>query len=481
MRIADLRRDLEDLLTRPGEQLGRGTRFVRSQIELWRFCARRLRDHNITALSAALSFRTIFALIPSLVLAFLFMRSVGMVADGRQALRQFMETSGLTKIVAVRETDAAATSQTAEPDGAAAVADDAALPDADPQPASAAAPHAMVNVADQIEALVDSVEAKLTFERLGPIGALLLIWTAMTLLTTIESALNRIFEAPASRALARRVILFWTAITLGPILIVAAVYVSRNALTTAENLPYVAWITTPLAWLTPGLVGILVVAAGYKLIPNTNVRFAAAIGGALVSVPAWMVARWAFAIYVERFVLQGNLYGVLGVVPLFLLWLNISWTIFLFGAELAHTAASLSRLRFAEHAQRAIIGPSDWLAVMLAIARPFQRGEPPPSLAELSVATGLSQESLQRMTSALCAERLIRATGDDALTFVPARPSGRISLRDIYAIADPRGERAESDDGPLSAAIAEAVVPLHTQLGGVPIARLIADDPPPQA
>lgn len=468
--MADLRRQLEDFLTRPGEQLGRGARFVRGQIELWRFCARRLRDHNIAALSAALSFRTIFALIPSLVLAFLFMRSVGMVADGKQVMRQFMETSGLTKIIAVRDVGTA-TSQTAEPNLAVAAPDESPPAEA----AIGAAPQQVVNVADQIEALVDRVEAKLTFERLGPIGALLLIWTAMTLLTTIEAALNRIFGAPASRALARRIVLFWSTITLGPILIVAAIYVSRTALATAGSLPYIAWLTTPLAWLTPALVGILVVAAGYKLIPNTHIRFAAAIGGALVSVPAWMIARWAFAIYVERFVLQGNLYGVLGVVPLFLLWLNISWMIFLFGAELAHTAASLSQLRFAEHTQRTIIGPSDWLAVMVTVARQYQQGSPPPTLVELGAATGLSQESLQRITSVLCSGQLLLATGTDDPTYVPARPAERISLGDVYALADPRGERVDTGDDKLSATISGANRPIRRRLDATTLARLLSD------
>lgn len=471
MRIGDLQRQMEDLLTRPGEQLSRGARFVRSQIELWRFCARRLRDHNIAAMSAALSFRTIFALVPLLVLAFLFMRSVGMVEDGKQALRQFLDTSGFTQIVAVRDGDEQAESQPTT-----------ALADAPPDTQSTGdvvAGGKVINVAEQIEQLVDNVESKLTFQRLGPIGALLLIWTAMTLLTTVETSLNRIFEATVNRSLARRIVLFWTAITLGPILIVAAVYIGRNAIEAAIEMPHIAWLAAPLGWATPGVVGILVVAMGYKLVPSTSVRFDAAFGGALVAVPAWMLARWGFAIYVERFVLKGNLYGVLGAVPLFLLWLNISWTIFLFGAELAHTATSLKQLRFAEFARRAVVGPSDWLAVALAVARPFQRGDRPAALEQLRSATGLPQESVQRIVAALVKAELVIATGDDEACYVPARPLETITVRDIYDLADPRNSVTAASDESLRAAVDQASAPLRAQLQSLDLAMLCRTASPP--
>ena len=82
----------------PSEQLGRIERLLRTQILVWRFCALRLRDTNAMAMSAALSFRTIFALVPILILAFLLVKSFGVIESSKGALRQLLEQSGMTQI-----------------------------------------------------------------------------------------------------------------------------------------------------------------------------------------------------------------------------------------------------------------------------------------------------------------------------------------------------------------------------------------------
>jgi membrane protein len=464
MKSVDLRRQVEDFVTRPGEQLGRGARFLRTQLELWRFCARRLREHNLAAMSAALSFRTIFALIPTLVLAFLVLKSIGVVEDGKRALRDFLDTSGFSQLVAVREPEEQATTE--------AAAETSAADTADPMELDAE----VVNVADQIVSLVEDVESKMTLARIGPVGVLLLIWTAMTLLTTLESSLNRVFEAPRSRALARRVILFWSAITLGPILIVSAIYFGRLAIEACAELPGISWLAAILGRLTPVLVGMLVVAAAYRLIPNTHVRFAAAFGGAVVSVPAWMLARWAFAIYVDRFVLKGNLYGVLGLLPLFLLWLNISWSIFLFGAELAHTATSLSRLRLAESAERAVLGPSDWLAVALAIARPFAAGRGLVTFDQAVETTELPGDSVQRVLDRLVEAELVFTTSDAEPRYGLSRPVSRIPVVEILDLADPRACADETTTDGIRTAIAGTQERVRANLVTTTLADLCRTD-----
>ncbi|HOF18533.1 MAG TPA: hypothetical protein PK082_06460, partial [Phycisphaerae bacterium] len=98
-----LRRRVGNLLAAPGEELGSWARLAQYQFHLWRFCLRRLREHNAMAMSAALSFRTIFALVPTLVLAFLALRAAGVMGDARQSLRDLMERGGLTQIALVRE------------------------------------------------------------------------------------------------------------------------------------------------------------------------------------------------------------------------------------------------------------------------------------------------------------------------------------------------------------------------------------------
>lgn len=447
MRSPGLKNRIEEAFNKPTAELSRWIRFARLQFELWTFCARRLRRNNLVAMSAALSFRTIFAMIPALILGFLMLRSIGVVEDGKQSLRKFLETSGIAQIA------------TFEPPGDATTEPDA-IPsfDADSREELSATGR-VINVADEIEHLISQAEDKLTFERIGPIGALLMIWAAMALLITLESSLNRIFEAPRSRGLARRVVLYWATITLGPILIVAARHLFQSAVEASAGLPGVEWVAAAMGWLATALVGMFVVAMAYKLIPNTHVHFSSAFGGALIAVPLWLLARWGFAIYVERFVIEGNLYGVLGLFPLFMLWINISWTILLFGAQLAHTAANLGQLRAAESAAEPAPGPAALLAVAAAVARNYVSGHGPATLHDVSSATGLPAECTHRILDRLTRADILCLTDNRSSgRYILPRPPEHIRILEVLDLADHGFSESARGSGNVICAVVNATV-----------------------
>ena len=455
MRIAWIKEHIERALTTPGQELGRWAQFVRFQVGLWRFCARRLRENNLVALSAALSYRTIFALIPVLVLAFLVLKSVGALEDSKRSLRSILEASGFTQIIAVPEDEHAG----------------AQLPEM-----TSSQPAEVINVADKIEELVTQVEGKLTFERIGPIGGALLIWTALTLLTTVERSLNRIFGAPRSRSLTRRILLYWSAMTLGPLALTATAYMGQDIVNTFRDAPGLSWLLVAIGWGGPIIVGVLLLSVLYTLVPNTAVRYRAALGGAAVAVPLWLVAKWGFAVYVERLVITGNLYGVLGALPLFLLWLNVSWLIFLFGAQLAHTAGNLTEMRLAEDAERSMLGPSDVLAVLLAIAQPYHAGKGLVTLGQITARLNLAGESVQRLVDELRACGLVCvAAGQRETGYALVRPTEKIAILDVLRIGDPRGALLEhgSCDVDIAAAVSDVQRRAQSSLAGLMLADVL--------
>jgi len=450
----NLKKRLENLLTAPGDELSSWARFIRYQIQLWRFCARRLRDNNAMAMSAALSFRTIFALVPTLVLAFLVLRSVGALQDAKQNLRQLLEASGFSQIVVVHESKTPTTAATGEADESSG-ADGATTQ----QAASAdTQPSEVINLAERVEKLVERVDAQLTFGRLGPIGVVLLIWTALTLLTTVERSLNRIFEAPRSRSIGRRILLYWSAITLLPIAVTGTVYAGERASGAFESVPGVSWLLVSISWVGPIIVEIFILAAVYMLIPNTKVRFRPAVAGAVIAVPLWLIAKWAFALYIQEVVAKGNLYGALGLFPLFLIWLNLSWLIFLFGAELAHTAANLKRMRSAEAAEKILIGPWELLAAAVAIAKPYIKGLGPVSREQVAEKLNLPEEPVHRIMNLLGGEGII-CTVDDAggEAYVLAKPAESIPVLQILRMRTrDSGKRTEDYDADIAGNIAIA-------------------------
>jgi membrane protein len=390
-------------------------RFVRFQLRLWRFCARRLWEHNLGAMSAALSFRTIFALIPAIVLVALILKSAGVFEDSKESLHRFLEGSGFAQITV------------AEPAGP----ENEEANDAD------TASEKSVNVADEIERIVARVESQLTLRRVGPVGVVLMVWTALTLLTTMERSLNRIFGARQARGLARRITVYWSVLTLGPLALVAAGYAGRRVGAAFESVPGFSWIMDFVGWAGPLIVGILVVAAIYKLLPNTTIRYRAAIGGAVISVPVWLLAKWGFAIYVTKLVGTGNLYGALGLLPLFLIWLNLSWTIFLFGAELAHTAANLASMQAAELAESTVLGPADLLAAALSVAKPYLAGRGPVSREQVVASLRLPEESALWLLDRLSEARVVCPTGDERQpAYALARPAEAIPILAVMGIVD---------------------------------------------
>ncbi len=441
----------------PDLSVSRLADFVASQAAVWRFCARRLKENNVTAMSAALSFRTIFALIPIIVLIFLAARSLGVMENSRESLHSFLLEANFAAIAVPAQL--AGSNTTSSP--------------AESQPS---------NAAEYIEHLVAIVESKLTFEALGPIGGALFIWTALTLLTTIEDSLNRIFGAPRSRAMARRLLLYWSTITLGPVALSAATYLGQQAINTVAGTSGLGWLVFLLGKTGPIIIGILLLSALYKLLPNTHVRYRPALSGAVAAVLLWLIAKWAFSLYVQRFVVKGNLYGVLGVFPLFMMWLNFSWLIFLFGAELAHTAANLSRMRLVSRDGDDNPGPSDLLAAALAIAEPWSAGRGMVGFDDIAIRLALPDANVRWLIDRLTDAGLITAVNNGhEQCFALARPPERISISEIRDLADPLANDSgrHGCDPAIISAVRRVQVDVQSSLSHLTLGDILTEDSTP--
>ncbi|MBE3068843.1 MAG: YihY/virulence factor BrkB family protein [Planctomycetes bacterium] len=453
MKLFDsLRQRVTNLLTAPLAELGSWARLARGQVNLWRYCIRRLHQNNVMAMSAALSFRTIFALVPMIIVAFLAMKSLGVVEDSKQILRDFLDRSGLSQITYV----------------------EAAAPGATPpETPDTVGNDRRITVSEKVEALVEGVEKQLTVGRVGPISVALLIWTALTLLTTVERSLNRIFEAPRSRSLARRILIYWSAVTLGPLILVTVSRVGGDLIEAVRNLPVLEWTLGPLGWVAPILVGVLLLAGLYAVMPNTPVRFRLALKGAVLAVPLWAVAKWGFSLYVEH-VGRHSLYGALGLIPLFLMWLNFSWWIFLFGAEVSHAAGNVTRMLRANVDGDHPPTPWHYLAAVLAVARAQADGESPVASKDVAGALGLPPQAAEAILGGLCESAvLVRVAGDGPLRCVLALPAGRIHVSQVLAASSPDGDdpgrAAEESD------IARAVADVRRRTGAGVADLTVAD------
>lgn len=428
-RLQSIIESVQALLNTPREELGRWSGLVHTQMHLWKHCIRRLRQRRAMAMSAELSYRTIFALVPALVLSVLVLRALGVTDRGKRDLQALLAQAGLTQIQLSRGGEQAPASQPATaPAGQAAAS----------RPASAPAGEELFqgrSVADELLSLVNQVEGKLRVATVGPIGVLVLVWSALSLLSTIENSLNRVFEAPRSRRLWRRVLLYWSVVTLMPLVLTVAVVVGKKATAAVEGVPVVGHLVSAGSWLIPVLLGILLLGLVYRLMPNTFVSLRTALAGAVVAVPLWLLAKWGFGMYVTR-VAAHSVYGAMGLLPLFLLWVNLTWAVFLFGAEIAATAANLERMESAELAERMRLGAWERLAVAVGVADHYQAGQGPAEPTDITASTHLPAVAVQRLIDELVrAELLVPTETEGPPAYVLKRPPGAVAVLEAMGIA----------------------------------------------
>jgi membrane protein len=164
--------------------------------------------------------------------------------------------------------------------------------------------------------------------------------TALLLVATVEREINAIFRVREPRSLVHRAFVFAIGITAAPLLIGAAVWSTSWLLETSlETVPFashaIGLAVTPLAVALATLAFTML----YALVPARPVRLGSAFVGGLFAALAFEGAKRGFAFYVTKFPTYQMMYGALATLPLFLLWVYVSWLVVLAGAAITATLA----------------------------------------------------------------------------------------------------------------------------------------------
>jgi membrane protein len=192
--------------------------------------------------------------------------------------------------------------------------------------------------------------------RLTAWGLLFLLVTALLLMATIEHAFNDIWHVAQPRKRIHRFLGYWAVLTLGPILIGLGVSVTSYLL----SLPLIAGPATPAGLralvlaVAPTAFEVLAFMLMYVVVPNHRVRWRDALLGAIVAAALFELAKRGFGWFVLSFATYRAIYGALAALPVFLIWIYLSWTVVLLGAvvtaalpEWRTTAAPARRVRAA--------------------------------------------------------------------------------------------------------------------------------------
>ncbi len=176
--------------------------------------------------------------------------------------------------------------------------------------------------------------------KLTAVGLVVLLLSALFLLATVEDNFNEIWRVHKGRSVFQRLLVYWAVISLGPLLIVASLSVSSYILT-LPFLPDERTYRGLMSHFLPVLPFVLETVAFvifFMAMPNCTVRFRDALAGGIVAAVLFECAKKGFAIYVLNFRSYEVIYGALATIPIFLIWIYLSWLMVLVGA---HVAAAL--------------------------------------------------------------------------------------------------------------------------------------------
>ena len=270
-------------------------------------------------------------------------------------------------------------------------------------------------------------------------GIIVLLWSVIKVLENIEHSFNNIWGVTRHRSLSRKVSDYLAIMLVAPILIIISgsstvmVITQMNFITSSLGVGIFTFFITILMKLIPYCLTWILLAFMYAFIPNTKVNTSSCLTAGLVAGIIFVVAQRIY-IYFQVGVAHYNaVYGSFAALPLFLVWLQLSWFIVLFGAELsyAYQNAHACGIELDMHK----INPSQKKLISLTIAQRvvagFAAGSPGLSSSDISDQLGLPFVLVKHILYELCETGiLVEATlpGNEKTIYMPARDPGTITV-----------------------------------------------------
>lgn len=450
--------------------IGHRTARHRAAVKLLRDATLEAQRSKLPQMAAALSYRTVFGLIPVLVVALVAMK-LFFTTDKEIAgvLNQAMQYSGLAAVAATPAESpdqmgpfpedagyqAPESPEESQAGGGSAGSTRPEIVPPDHPPATPEQRAAKQRSAERVDEWIKDTLTRIrsvNFRAIGLIGAIALVYAAISMLVEVERAFNQIYRVPLGRSWSRRIVNYWTLLTLGSVGLGLSFYVTQavgTELTHFANAERIGEGGSEFAGVVLGFISTVTISTVmfllvYSVIPNTRVQFTAALSGAVVAAVVWEASKWGFTQYLRFSHGYARLYGSIALIPLFLLWVYVTWCIVLFGLNVAyylqhgrhHTSAEP-----ADPAEPIVIDPGTILAALAVLARRFRAGNPADAgdiSDELKIPTGISREMLASLAAAGVVHRVeqLGTEGDDEPLYALSRPPEQISAEEIVRLGD---------------------------------------------
>ncbi|HTY22921.1 MAG TPA: YihY/virulence factor BrkB family protein, partial [Desulfomonilaceae bacterium] len=287
---------------------------------------------------------------------------------------------------------------------------------------------------------------------LAGFGIAALFFTVIRVLRNIEQSFNAVWKTKDQRTIPRTISDYLAVIVMGPILLTTANSLSVLVSGQLEQLtqgPGLLEVLSPLTLfflhLLPYSVIWLLFTFLYLVLPNTKVPFLSGLMGGIIAGTAYLVFQWLYIFFQIGVSNYNAIYGSFAALPLFLVWLQISWTIVLFGAELCYAHQNVENYA-------ALIDPArlSWterkivaLYVLRLIIKNFESGQPCCTISQTSRTLKLPRSMVQEITRQLLEAGLVVETNlqrtegikkqltDEQVAYQPASPLKAYTLKHV--------------------------------------------------
>jgi len=389
------------LFSTPTAQLGRVGRFAFFQIRLWYHCAKLLRKNRAGQQAAALAYHTIFGIVPLVVVTLLIFNAMPAYSHVGEKVRNFIEQQLHLS----------------------------ALQFPDPQN-----PDKKIMFTEHLNNIVGDVLEGFNQGTIALVSAVLIIWAALDLLSTIEKAFNNIWHVGRPRGFLHRIINYWALLTLGPLLLGLGIYVSTS-IALLGRLGHA--IFSDFATVVSYIIATVAFFMLYYILPNTKVQAKVALWGAALAAFVWSISKWGFTLYITKLLPYSTIYGVVGMVPMAVFWIFITWWIVLFGLQLTFTMQHITTLESDELAEAKrrqyhfIANDITALNVVREIADAFEQNNAPVTPELILSKLNIPAEFGDRLFALLIEKGLIARTSEPKVGLIPAKNPANITLDQI--------------------------------------------------
>ena len=294
------------------------------------------------------------------------------------------------------------------------------------------------------------------------VGLVMLLWTVINLVSSIEITFNRIWQVKKARSMYRKITDYFSMLLLMPILIVISGGLSifmSTMLKEMEDFVLLAPVMKFLIRLIPFVLTWAMFTGLYVYMPNTKVKLKHALISALVAGTAYQAFQFLYIssqLWVSRY---NAIYGSFAALPMFLLWLQISWTICLFGAQLTYAGQNIRNFSFDKDTQNISRRYRDFISILIMslIAKRFENNEQPYTAEELSeehqIPIRLTNQTLYQLQEVDLIHEVATDHKSDPIAYQPSIDIGQLNVAllldrlDTYGSEDFKVDKEELFSG----------------------------------